>query len=182
MATLRSLPLSIETERLRLRPWRDSDAEPLREMWAERDPRSRHLIDADGHPTVGELREDFETRRLATARTGLALLAIERVGSPEFIGYCGLIVGQASEAEPEIAYELLRRFHDHGYATEAAGAVVAAADRAGWTRLWSTVREWNTASRRVMTKIGFVESGKVDHDSLRGDSIWYTRERSSAKA
>jgi RimJ/RimL family protein N-acetyltransferase len=171
------MPLSIQTDRLRLRPWRDTDAEPLRELLAERDPRARHRIDADGHPTVGELRRDFETRRLETARTGLALLAIERLGSPEFLGYCGLIVGQASEAEPEIAYELLRRAHHHGYATEAARAVVAAADAAGWTRLWSTVREWNTASRRVMTKIGFVEAGRVDHDSLRGDSIWYTRDR-----
>jgi RimJ/RimL family protein N-acetyltransferase len=151
-------------------------------MWAERDPRSRHQIDADGHPTAQELRHDFETQRVTTARTGLAVLAIERLGSREFIGYCGLIVGQASEAEPEIAYELLRRFHNHRYATEAATAVVAAADRAGWTRLWSTVREWNTASRRVMTKIGFVESGKVDHDPLRGDSIWYMRDGPSVQA
>ena len=104
---------------------------------------------------------------------------LERRESPGFIGYCGLIVGQASEAEPEIAFELLRRFHNRGYATEAARAVLAAADEAGWERLWSTVREWNAPSRGVMAKIGFVESGRTDPDPVRGDSIWYVRSRPS---
>ncbi len=180
MGTRRSLPSAIDTERLHLRPWKDSDAEPLREMWTERDPRSRHLISPTGHPTVDDFREDFGRQRAETARTGLAVLVIERRGSPGFVGYCGLIVGQASEAEPEIAYELLRAFHNRGYATEAAAAVVAAADSAGWERLWSTIRNWNTPSRRVISKIGFVESGRVDRDPVRGDSIWYVRNRAAS--
>lgn len=171
-----SMPSTLETTRLLLRPWRDADADPLREMWAERDPRARHRIDADGHPTVEELRAGFERGRLEATRTGFALLVVERRDTSVFLGYCGLIVGQASDAEPEIAFELLRRHHGRGFATEAASAVVLAADAAGWTRLWSTVREWNGASRRVMAKIGFVESGRVDPDSERGDSVWFVRD------
>ncbi len=71
-------------------------------------------------------------------------------------GYCGLIVGRCTHDEPEIAYELLRRFHGHGYATEAARAVLEAAFATGRTRIWSTVGAWNTPpSLRVLEKIGF---------------------------
>jgi RimJ/RimL family protein N-acetyltransferase len=57
--------------------------------------------------------------------------------------------------EPEIAYELLKRVHGHGHATEAARAVLGAAIATGRKRLWSTVRTWNTPSFRVLDKLGF---------------------------
>ena len=62
-----------------------------------------------------------------TATTGLAVLPIRRRHEGDFIGYCGLIIGRATADEPEIAYELLKRVHGHGYATEAARAVLEAA-------------------------------------------------------
>ena len=71
------------------------------------------------------------------------------------LGYCALIVGRASPAEPEIAYELLPGAHGQGYATEAAGAQVEAAFATGRGRLWSTVRSWNAPSLRVLDKLGF---------------------------
>jgi len=49
----------------------------------------------------------------------------------DLIGYCGLIVGRATWEEPEIAFELFRRVHGSGYATEAGEAVVAAAIQSG---------------------------------------------------
>jgi len=82
--------------------------------------------------------------------TGLGFLAITRRVEADVIGYCGLLVGRASFDEPEIAYELLRRVHGQGYATEAARAVLAAAFATGRRRLWSTVRAWNAPSLRVL--------------------------------
>jgi RimJ/RimL family protein N-acetyltransferase len=96
-----------------------------------------------------------------------------RVG---LIGYCGLLIGDASEEEPEIAYELARRTHGNGYATEAARIVVAEAARTGRRRLWATVREWNTASFRVLEKLGFHDSGRITPDPDRGDTIWMTED------
>jgi hypothetical protein len=58
------------------------------------------------------------------ARVGMSThepMAVQLEG--DVIGYCGLIVGHATVEEPEIAYELFRRVHGRGYATEAAGAV-----------------------------------------------------------
>ena len=128
-----------------------------------------------GRPTVDDLRERLIDNPLLS-EPGLGLLVVERRDDSEFLGYCGLLVGEGSFDEPEIAYELARRAHGHGYATEAARAVVEAAAETGRRRLWATVREWNEPSFRVLEKAGFVRSGRVTHDADRGDSIWMTRE------
>jgi RimJ/RimL family protein N-acetyltransferase len=176
MASFEPMAAELFTERLHLRPWRDPDAEPHRQLWAERDPRSPRQIDAEGRPTVDDLREGVAQRSAEDAESGLGLYAVARLAEGDFIGYCGLIVGQASAEEPEIAYELLRRIHGQGYATEAARIVVAEAAATGRSRLWATVRAWNTPSFRVLEKVGFHDSGRVDRDPERGDSIWMTRD------
>lgn len=173
--TVEPTPWEITTERLRLRPWRVTDAEAHRSLWTERDPRTRRRIDAEGRPTVEDLRDWIAEQPTTRPESGLGLLAVERRIGGDFIGYCGLIVGQASIEEPEIAYELARRFHGHGYATEAARAVVATARASGKVRLWATVREWNAASFRVLEKLDFTRSDKVTPDPERGDSLWMTR-------
>lgn len=167
------------TERLRLRPFRPSDASWLHDLWAERDPRSRRRLDAEGRPTALDLRRDIEERIRAG---GPALLVVERRSDGVVLGYCGLVVGQASAAEPELAFELFRRAHGRGVATEAASAVVAAASAAGYRRLHATVRAWNAPSLRVLTKLGFVATGRVDPDAERGDSLWFARSIAVAPA
>ncbi|WP_432929567.1 GNAT family N-acetyltransferase [Microbispora sp. CA-135349] len=176
MGTYEDLPAELVTERLRLRRWVPSDAEEYRGLWLERDPRvpPARRIDAEGRPTV----EDMRGRLLGNplmADPGLGLLPIELRDTGEFIGYCGLTVGQASSDEPEIAYELARRAHGHGYATEAARAVVEAATRTGRRRLWATVREWNAPSFRVLEKLAFHPSGRITEDAEHGNTIWMTR-------
>jgi RimJ/RimL family protein N-acetyltransferase len=103
------------------------------------------------------------------------LLPIELRDTGEFIGYCGLTVGQGSLDEPEIAYEMAQRAHGHGYATEAARAVVEAATRTGRRRLWATVREWNAPSFRVLEKLDFHRSDRITEDTEHGNTIWLTR-------
>ena len=161
----------LTTERLLLRSARVSDASLQRELWTERDPRApaHRRLDAHGHPTIAELQE----RILAGAQPGLLMVSV----AGDVIGYCGLIDNTHGQPdEPEIAYEFLRRAWGQGYATEAAEAVIAWARESGYKRLWATVRDWNTASRRVLAKLGFVETDRVDPDPVHGDSIYITRE------
>ncbi|MGJ5893681.1 N-acetyltransferase [Streptomyces sp. V2] len=158
------MPLHLDTARLTLRPWTDSDIAAHRLLVAER---------GDGLPSVEDNRRMIEDQRTAAARTGIALLAAVRRDTGDFIGYCGLTVGRASAEEPEIAYELFRHAHGQGYATEAATAVLDAASTTGRTRLWSTVRPWNTPSFRVLEKLAF-ERHHVSTDD-RGDLVWLTR-------
>ena len=159
------MSMELETDRLTLRPWAKGDAEDYRALIAERD---------DGTVSVETARERIMTQLASAERTGIALTARRRVEG-DFIGYCGLIVGRASVDEPEIAYELFRRVHGHGYATEAARAVVEAAVATGRKRLWSTVGSWNAPSLRVLEKLGF-HRDHVDPDfDGRGELIWLTR-------
>jgi RimJ/RimL family protein N-acetyltransferase len=160
------MSMDLETDRLTLRPWAAGDAEDYCALVAERD---------GGAVSVQTTRERIVTQLASTERTGIALLTARRRVEGDFIGYCGLIVGRASVDEPEIAYELFRRVHGQGYATEAARAVVQAAIATGRKRLWSTVGSWNTPSLRVLEKLGFYRDHvDADHDG-RGDLIWLTR-------
>ena len=105
---------------------------------------------------------------------------MERQVSADVIGYCGLTPhGNGSPDEPELAYELLRAAHGRGYATEAARAVVAWASEAGYRRLWAGVWDWNAASRRVLEKLGFCETGQVEPGSVHGHSLLTVRELGS---
>jgi len=79
----------LETSRLLLRPWRVAEAVVQRELWTERDPQvpQHRRIDADGNPTVANLEESIRTNQPSS----IGLLAVERRGAGDVIGYCGLI-------------------------------------------------------------------------------------------
>jgi RimJ/RimL family protein N-acetyltransferase len=174
MGRFEPMPDSLATDRLILRPWIEADAPNYRELWLERDPRSLRVVDAAGRPTVADLRANIRSQLATTASNGFGLMAVERRAEGDFIGYCGLIARRDTPDEPELAYELLREFHGHGYATEAARAVRDAAAATGRARLWAGVRVWNAASFRVLDKLGFVPSGLVDEDPERGDMVLMT--------
>jgi RimJ/RimL family protein N-acetyltransferase len=176
--TVSPLTSPLETARLRMRPLGPSDAEVVLRLWAERDPRHppSRRIDDEGHPALEEVRARLAVQAEESLRTGIGLLAIERLAEPGVIGYCGLVVGSACVEEPEMAFELLREAHGRGIATEAARGVVDAARATGRTRLWSTVRRWNSASSRVLEKAGFTDSGRVTPDPEHGDTVWMTRD------
>ena len=151
------------TERLHLRPWRVEEAAIHRRLWTERDPRvpAHRRIDAEGRPSIGDL-EDWIRRSTREMGPGLGLLALERITDGAVLGYCGLVDGgpgsAALEGEPpgpEIAFELLRGAQGHGYATEAGRAVIRWARDAGLERVHATVWAWNTASLRVLDRLGF---------------------------
>ncbi len=165
----------LETDRLLLRPWRVAEAVVQRELWAERDPRlpPHRRIDANGHPTVAELEDSIRNDQPSS----IGLLALERKAQGDVIGYCGLVdSGRGSAGEPELAFELLRRVWRQGYATEASWAVMDWARASGYERLWATVWDWNTASRRVLAKLGFTEAERTEVDAVHGTTLFTTRE------
>jgi len=163
--TWQPMALDIETERLVLRLRDERDAAWYRELIGER---------GEDLPTLEEATDRLARTRDLTIKSGIGALAICRREEGDVIGYCALIVGRASLDEPEIAYELLRRYHGHGYATEAARALVDAAAATGRHRLWSTVGSWNIASLRVLEKIGFRRDHITSDD--RGEIVWMVRD------
>ena len=122
--------------------------------------------------------EDLEDWITNTAQpSSVGLLAVERKGAQSVIGYCGLVAsGRGAEGEPELAFELLRRTWGQGYATEASSAVLDWARASGHERLWATVWEWNTASRRVLAKVGFAETERMDVHPVHGTTLFAVRQ------
>ena len=163
--TWRPMALAIETERLTLRLRDERDAEWYRELVGER---------GEDTPTLEESTARLARFRDLTTKIGIGALAICRRAEGDAIGYCALIVGRGSLDEPEIAFELLKRFHGHGYATEAARALVDAAAATGRRRLWSTVGAWNAPSLRVLEKVGFRRDHSVADD--RGERVYMVRD------
>lgn len=164
MSTYAPMAVHLETERLTLELWRDTDAADLRALHAER---------GTGEITLEQAQTTIALRKTDITRTGISLLTLRRRDADDFIGYCGLIIGRSSLEEPEIAYELFKRAHGQGYATEAARAVLDAAIATGRSRLWSTVRPWNAASLRVLEKLDFNRDHVTTDD--RGEIVWLTR-------
>jgi RimJ/RimL family protein N-acetyltransferase len=75
----------------------------------------------------------------------------------ELIGIVGLTFAEGRE--PELGYWLGEPFWGQGFATEAARAVVDAAQTAGANALRSRALLSNSASRKVLRKAGFTETG-----------------------
>jgi ribosomal-protein-alanine N-acetyltransferase len=170
------IPGTLETDRLILRHPGVTEAAIYRQLWTERDERvpPHRRIDLEGRPTV----EDIAAQIRADGEgSGTGLLAVERKGAGDVIGYCGVTSqGNGSLDEPELAYELLRAAQGSGYATEAGRAVVTWAGEAGYRRLWAGVWDWNVASRRVLEKLGFREVSRVEPSSVHGHTLLTVRD------
>jgi RimJ/RimL family protein N-acetyltransferase len=165
------MPEVIETARLHLRLRGPVDA-----AW------SLELREESGHPDRRRSIEgeaEYLERRLAQARLdGFGIYTVRRRDTDEPVGYVGLVVGRSTADEPEVAYEMLRRAQSLGIATEATRAIVDAAFATGRGRLWATTRPLNSASMRVLDKLGFrLERSTKDAE---GEVLWFVTERESA--
>jgi ribosomal-protein-alanine N-acetyltransferase len=45
----------------------------------------------------------------------------------------------------------------------------------GYARVWATVWDWNTASRRVLAKLGLTETERTEFHPERGTTLFTTR-------
>jgi RimJ/RimL family protein N-acetyltransferase len=153
---------TLETERLRLRPFRRSDFEDYAALNADpevlhylgsgsqvwdRGRSWRHLAFLIGHWQLG----------------GAGMWALEHRETGAFMGSVGF---STPDGWPgfELAWKLARRWWGHGYATEAARAALAHAftvlER---DHVISLIQPENRASIRVAEKIGERLEGRIDH-------------------
>jgi RimJ/RimL family protein N-acetyltransferase len=160
------MPLRVETERLILTPEEPSDAEWFSALLNTR---------GTGTFTVADALERIAIMTETIEATGIGALVLREREDGEPLGYVAIVVGRGSLAEPELAYELLPRAHGHGYATEAARALLDVAFETGRRRIWSTIGAWNAPSLRVAEKLGF----RCDHRTTEvvGEVVWMVCDR-----
>lgn len=141
---------------LRLRPWQDSDLDPLVQIANDRDV-WRNLTELFPSPYMPQDARNW----LAFANTAAPSLhlAIEIQG--RCAGGIGLIAGEGvARCTGQFGYWLGRQYWGRGYATAAAAALVGhAREQRQFARLESQVFAWNPASMRVLEKVGFTREG-----------------------
>lgn len=146
----------LETERLRLRHWRETDVDPLFAFY--RDPQSQAIYGSDISRSdvwrrVALIIGHFQIR-------GFGLYALEDKKSHEFAGYAGLWFPHGWD-DVEVGYGIAPQFRGLGLATEAARRVRDHGfGELGLPRLVSYINPINVTSIRVAEKLGAVPDGE----------------------
>ena len=152
---------TIETQRLVLRPFRDSDAARLAEI--ANDARISHMLGSMPHPFALANAHAYITAS-TSLQAAAAQFAICLKPSGELIGSVGYGPPAAegkSPDETDFGYWIAVDHWSHGYAREAAQAAISQAFRT--TGLESIDTEHltiNPASGRVLTRLGFLIAGE----------------------
>jgi len=150
---------SYETDRILLRPWRDSDAEALYKYAS--DPEVGPRAGWPPHKNVEESRNIIRT-----IFSGEGMWAVIWKKTNEAIGCVGYLPASASNLkiesnQCEVGYWVAHPYWGMGICTEALGLVI---DYCFYTKgvstLWGTYFPSNPASGRVMEKCGFTDTGR----------------------
>ena len=148
----------METERILLRPWQDSDAETLFKYASDPEVGPRA-----GWPPHKSVEESLEIIRTVFNAEGMWAVILKE--SNEAIGCVGYLPASASnlkiaEDHAEVGYWIARPYWGKGICTEALQMVIDYCfNEKGFTILWGDYFPSNPASGRVMEKCGFVDTG-----------------------
>jgi ribosomal-protein-alanine N-acetyltransferase len=158
----------IRTARLILRPWRTNDLPLFAEQNA--DPIVMRFL--NGPLTRAESGAFVERAEQHFAAHGFGIWAVEApgAGAAPLIGAIGLAhVRFDASFTPavEVAWRLHRRYWGRGYATEAAHAAIGDGfTRIGLSEIVAMTALGNTASVRVMERLGMTRAIEFDHPRL----------------
>jgi len=157
----------LETQRLILRRWRETDREPFAQMNA--DPRVMQFMPArlsreESDRMVNRIEKHFDER-------GFGLFAVEVREGQSFVGFVGLAVPNfETHFTPcvEIGWRIAADYWNRGFATEGAKRVLSYSfDTLGLDEVVSFTVPANLPSRRVMEKIGMHRAPEDDFDHPR---------------
>ncbi|OEV04748.1 GNAT family N-acetyltransferase [Streptomyces oceani] len=156
---------TLMTERLRLRPFADADADDLFALHSN----AYVLRYWDSPPWVDRASATrFLDRCQQMAREGSgARVVIERTADQAFVGWCSFNGWNPEFRSASLGYCLDEAAWGHGYATEAARALLRwAFETLDLNRVQSEADTRNVASARVLEKLGFVLEGTLREDCV----------------
>jgi len=164
----------IETERLILRRWRETDIDPNTAMLA--DPVSARFITSDGKPVTEAF---FGWRNAAImaghwALHGFGMFVVEEKLTKRFVGRVGPW-SPAGWPGFEIGWGIASAFRGRGYAVEAATASIDwVFARFALDRIIHCIDRENVASQKVARRLGSSIEGEFDLFGQVAD-VWVTR-------
>lgn len=145
----------LETERLILRPWEESDAESLYEY--ARDPDVGPIAGWPPHRSIDESREVIRNVLSAPEAYAICLKADRRPIGAIQLKLNGRTDMTDRDDECELGYWLAKPFWGQGLMTEAVREVLRHGfEDLGMRKIWCGYYEGNTRSKRVQERCGFV--------------------------
>ncbi|MEM7230356.1 MAG: GNAT family N-acetyltransferase [Planctomycetota bacterium] len=153
----------LTTERMRLRDITIDDVDDLVELDA--DPEVRRYVHMPDPPSREQVATDLIPRieRLYALSQGLGFWAAERRDDGAFLGWFHLKPEPLSDDAIALGYRLGRSYWGSGFATEGSRALIDYAfTTLDLTRLVALALVENTASIRVMQKVGMRENARLE--------------------
>jgi ribosomal-protein-alanine N-acetyltransferase len=160
-----SAAVILETDRLILSAWQASDWLAFRPIATDAEV-MRYIT--GGVSWTDERIQSFVNRQVELfSERGFCRWKLLLKPAQEMIGFCG--VGFWGESlDPEIGWWLARPYWGRGLATEAARVALRdALERVGLDRVISIARPANTASTRIMEKLGLKLECEFEKDGVR---------------
>lgn len=165
--------VAIDTPRLRVRPYRESDLDALHRLWTDADVR-RYLWD-DKIITREVAADTMQASMASTAEHGFGHWAVCPAGADALIGFCGLRLIDET-ADVELLYGLAPAHWHRGLASEAGRALLRFGFEAiRLPRVYAITDAPNTASAAVMQRLGMQFEKRFAHHGL--DSVRYLMAR-----
>lgn len=155
------MPFTFDTTRLRLREFRDDDAEELLRLNADLE-----VLRYTGDMPSAEAASAAQLlRQYATYDAdGLGRWALERRDDGRFIGFCGLRRSDRS-GDVNLEMRLFPEYWSHGYATEAArGALEAGFRQFGLQEIAGRAMRENLPSITILQKLGMKYRDMIEDD------------------
>jgi ribosomal-protein-alanine N-acetyltransferase len=160
----------IETERLVLRPFKPEDLDELVQLRA--DPLVMRYIGDQSREKVEQRLQYYISHY---EPHGFGMWAVIDKGTRAMVGWCGLVFLDETP-EVEVGYGVARDYWGRGLMTEAARASLRYGfERAGLERIVAVAMPENTASRRIMEKLGMRYEKNVFH--YGHDLVYYAIKR-----
>ncbi|MDQ4051085.1 MAG: GNAT family N-acetyltransferase [Actinomycetota bacterium] len=160
-----------ETERLRIRAWREGEADRM--FYIHRRP---EVVRWFGTPEVmtdvAQARARIE--RYAAHEAPLGSWAIEELATGRVVG-TALLIGVRDSDRLQVGWYLHPDSLGQGYATEAAREVLAHAAEAGYREVFAYTDVDNHPSHAVCRRLGMVEAGVEGGDTDRPSLVFVAR-------
>lgn len=152
---LQQNPFPLDTARLRLRPYEAGDLDAMAAMFGDPDVTAFTFLGRQDREGTAKVLAGYMA---FVAEHGYGMCAILDRADGSYLGEAGLFVNPMGPLA--LRYALNKAAWGKGYAVEASAAILDDGfGRLGFDRLIAGVIPANSASNRVMDKLGFVPGG-----------------------
>ena len=169
---------TLQTERLILRRFVESDAEAMFQNWASSDENLTYVT-WEPHPDVEATRNSIRNWVVSYANPNYYKWAICLKEKPEqVIGDISIVAIDENDSSCEIGYVLGKKYWGHGIMTEALKAVLSfCLHEIGFEQVDACYVSLNPASGRVMGKAGMTfwktVPNAVERKGYKADKMYY---------